>query len=216
MTTLLYTDQSLGYIAFKVANTALSLSGLLQPISHFITYSYRHNHKDLNSNNNPELHSPPKTEMNRQNIEISQQDKQNKKLHIIQINLNKSLLVHLDFTNGTLPRDWDIILVQEPYTNPFGTICTPNRFIAIYPESDLGTQEVIRSVIWVNTEISTNNWKALDIPGSKDLTGIQLNGDYRNIMIINIYNCGKNNNTIQKLDHFLDAHKGEINTGPAN
>ncbi|KAF9546882.1 hypothetical protein CPC08DRAFT_606238, partial [Agrocybe pediades] len=53
-----------------------------------------------------------------------------------------------------------------------------------------------RSAIWVNASISTNSWKALDIPGTSDITAIQLEGPDSGILtIFNIYNSCNHDKT---------------------
>ena len=55
------------------------------------------------------------------------------KLRILQINLNKSLTMHLELINNSLAAHWDVVLVQEPYMTFFSSIRTPNQFIAVTP-----------------------------------------------------------------------------------
>ena len=55
------------------------------------------------------------------------------KLRILQINLNKSLTMHLELINNSLAAHWDVVLVQEPYITFFSSIRTPNQFIAVTP-----------------------------------------------------------------------------------
>ena len=72
--------------------------------------------------------------------------------------------------------------------------------------------DTIRSLIWVNTKISTNNWKSLHIPDSPDLSAIQLNDNYGKLTIINIYNDGDHDNTLNKLNQYMETHRNTINT----
>ena len=96
------------------------------------------------------------------------------RLQILQINLNKSEKAHLDLINSALGKYWDVILIQEPYLTFLGHIQTPNGFVGIYPTDRLRNQEnIVRSVIWINSSLSTNSWKAISIPGNNDLTVVQ-------------------------------------------
>ena len=55
------------------------------------------------------------------------------RLHILQINLNKSEKVHLDLLNRPLGMQWDIVLLQEPHIMKFNMIRTPMHFHQVYP-----------------------------------------------------------------------------------
>ncbi|KAF9538325.1 hypothetical protein CPC08DRAFT_605110, partial [Agrocybe pediades] len=90
--------------------------------------------------------------------------------------------------NDKAAEEWDILAIQEPHTTYFKSIRTPNGFRQIYPDSAARQREKARSAIWVNTAISTNSWKALDIPGTSDITALQLEGDHGLLTIFNVYN----------------------------
>src|SRR5277367_625634 len=97
------------------------------------------------------------------------------RLRMIQINLNKSEKAHLDFINGALGKTWDIILIQEPYLTHLGHIRAPNGFTSVFPPDRLTNQEAtVRSVIWVSSGLSSNSWKAVNIPRNNDMTAIQI------------------------------------------
>ena len=48
--------------------------------------------------------------------EDSQNRSNNEKIQLLQLNLNKSERAHLDIINKNLSQDYDLILIQEPYT----------------------------------------------------------------------------------------------------
>ena len=83
---------------------------------------------------------------------------------------------------------WDPVLIQELHVTRFNVICTPMRFCQVYP-ADRGKQGVvIRSGIWVNTEIDTKSWKIIKVPNTNNITAIQMLGLYDKLTIFNIYN----------------------------
>ena len=112
----------------------------------------------------------------------------NAKIRLLQINLNKSEKAHLDIINEQLCQDYDIILIQEPYTTIFNAVRTPTNFRPVFPAHRLTSQDQICSVIWVSRKLDTNNWAALNIPGTNNITGIQLKSPFGTISIFNIYN----------------------------
>jgi len=94
---------------------------------------------------------------------------------MLQLNLNKLHKAHLDLINGPLGNNWDLILIQEPYITPLGHIRTPNGYTTISPQDRfLDNSDQPRSVTWVNSKLSTNNWKALNILGNNDITALQI------------------------------------------
>lgn len=138
---------------------------------------------------------------------------QNVKLRILQINLNKSEKAHLDIINEQVSKNYDIMLIQEPYTTLFNNIRTPSNFSAIYPSNRFTDTSRTRSVIWVNKHLETRNWREVDIQNTKDITAIQLNGEYGKITIFNIYNDCTHSRTEGVLRNFLNTHRGEITDG---
>ena len=135
-------------------------------------------------------------------------DKTNKatKLRILQINLNKSLTAHLEIINDKLSVHWDVVLVQEPYITFFRSIRTPNNFISVTPTSRPALDMTICSTIWVNSALSTNNWKILDIPDTNDMVAIELNSGYGRLTIFSINNAGENSNALTTLRSVEAAH----------
>ena len=98
----------------------------------------------------------------------------NDKLQLLQINFNKSEKAHLDIINERVSHNYDIILIQEPYTTTFNAIRMPTNFRPVFPAHRLASQDQIHSVIWVNRKLDMENWKALNIPDTNNITAIQL------------------------------------------
>ena len=127
------------------------------------------------------------------------QQNTNNRLRILQINLNKSEKAHLNIINEKVSKNYDLMLIQEPYTTTFNAIRTPTNFRPVFPAHRLQNQndEQIQSVIWVNKSLNTGNWISLDIPGTSDITAIQLKGPYGSLSIFNIYNdCTHSRNEV--------------------
>jgi ribonuclease HI len=128
----------------------------------------------------------------------------NDSIRILQINLNKSEKAHLDILNVKVSQLYDIMLIQEPYATAFQGIRTPTNFRPVFPSNRFQSEDSIRSVIWVNRKIDTKNWLILDIPGTSDITAIQLKGPYGTLSIFNIYNdCthSRNETTLRRYIH---------------
>jgi hypothetical protein len=126
--------------------------------------------------------------MSEQPPDHANQEDQTIKIRILQINLNKSEKAHLDIMNEKISNKYDIILIQEPHATGFDNIRTPTNFRPVFPVDRHINKKPTRSVIWVNKLLETKNWKAINIPNTKDITAIQLNGKYGKITIFNIYN----------------------------
>jgi len=130
------------------------------------------------------------------------------RLQILQLNLNKSQKAHLDLINGALQvgKWWDIILIQEPYITYLGHIQTPNCFVSISPQARLTKPEdTVRLVIWVNSGLSSNSWKVLNISGNNDLTVVQIKTGNTTILIINIYNDCTHSLTLTRLRRYMQT-----------
>jgi len=137
--------------------------------------------------------------MNDTTNEINEQENP-RHLRILQANLCHSDPAHLHLLNDRAADEWDILAIQEPHTTYYQSICTPNGFRQIYPDSQLRKREKARSAIWINSTISTNSWKAIEIPGSVDITAVQLEGDYGVLTIFNIYNSCNDDKAERALD----------------
>ena len=139
------------------------------------------------------------------------------RLWIIQININKSQKAHLDLINRALGKKWDIILIQEPYITFLSHIQTPNGFTSVFPQDCLARLDnIVRSVIWVNSELSSSSWKAMNIPGNNDMMAIQLKRGNRSVTIINIYNACTHSQTLTRLRQFMQEERVTIGEGDDN
>lgn len=136
-------------------------------------------------------------------------------LRILQINLNKSEKAQLELLNNDLHKHWDIVLLQEPYTNFYRNIATPKGFRHIYPSKkarkEVDTAVGCRSGIWVSTRLSTNSWYAVEVGGSPDITAIRYTSEgIGSITIFNIYNGCTNHASTEALQDFITDHEDEI------
>ena len=74
-------------------------------------------------------------------------------LRIWQQNLNKSDKAHYDLINSPVHKDWDLLLLQEPYIDSFGNMKAMSRWHTIYPSTHLSNDAITRSVILVNAAL---------------------------------------------------------------
>ena len=104
------------------------------------------------------------------------------------------------------------MLIQEPYTTVFNAIRTPTNFRLVFPVHRLQNQnnEQIWSVIWVNKNLNTGNWTALDIPGTNDITAVQLRGPYGSLSIFNIYNDCTHSRNETALKRYIQVNANTI------
>src|ERR1700678_2478766 len=134
----------------------------------------------------------------------------NARIRLLQINLNKSEKAHLDIINEQLSQEFYIILIQEPHTTVFNAIRKPANFRPVFPSHRFTSQDQIRSVIWVSKKMDTNSWVALDIPGTNNITGIQLRGTYSSLSIFNIYNDCAHSRNKTKLQNYIQNNSNLI------
>ena len=126
------------------------------------------------------------------------------RLQILQLTLNKSQKAHLNSINRPLGNNWDLMLIQEPYITPLGHIRTPNGFKLISPQDHfLNNSDQTRSVIWVNSKLSLNSWKVMNIAGTNDITVLQIKMPDGQLSIFNIYNDCTHSLMLAKLKQFI-------------
>ncbi|KAJ3557254.1 hypothetical protein NP233_g11792 [Leucocoprinus birnbaumii] len=142
---------------------------------------------------------------------MNNDQEQYRRLRILQINMNKSEAAHLDLINRNLADNWDIVCLQEPHITKYGNIRTPNKFRQVYPvDRHKEGAGRVRSAMWINEAIDTNNWEMVAIQGTNDITAVRLTGPYGKLAIFNVYNPCDNNTVQELLDRFLIRRRGEF------
>ncbi|KZV59410.1 hypothetical protein PENSPDRAFT_551512, partial [Peniophora sp. CONT] len=118
-------------------------------------------------------------------------------LRILQQNLNHSSMAQNALLHRDPHRDFDILLLQEPSINTLNgyTIANPNFAVAYPPDYDFDTKKPARAITLINKDINTNAYEILPFPG-RDVSAIQLKGEFGRITIFNIYNSCDNSDTI--------------------
>ncbi|KAF8835617.1 DNase I-like protein, partial [Paxillus ammoniavirescens] len=125
---------------------------------------------------------------------------------IWQQNLNTSRDAQTAFLNSLNPNDWDILVLQEPHINSVNNILSTWRYHAVYPTlRHLGPTQKSRAATLVSTSIDCNTWTQLPFP-SRDVITIQLTGSYGRCTILNIYNNGTTQTTLEALTTYLEAN----------
>ena len=127
---------------------------------------------------------------------------QPRQLHIWQQNLNGSLEGQLDLLQSLNPKLYDLAMLQEPHIDFLSRTCANSHWIPIYPLRHLDKPKATRSIILVNTKISTNVWTPIKFE-SPDVTSIQMHGDYGTLHIINIYNDCKHAESLKTLELYM-------------
>ncbi|EPQ55663.1 hypothetical protein GLOTRDRAFT_17648, partial [Gloeophyllum trabeum ATCC 11539] len=116
--------------------------------------------------------------------------------------LNKSMNANLDLINHPrLHLDWDLILIQEPYLDFLNNTRASHNWRVVYPTNHGSSPQHTRSVILVNSRLSTNDWRQLDFP-HPDVTVLHLSGAIGTLTIFNIYNADDNDDTLHLLARY--------------
>ena len=138
------------------------------------------------------------------------------KIRIWQQNTRKSLHNTNYILNEANPKNFDIILLQEPWINPLGKSQGSHNWRIVYPSTlHHNNHNPIRSVILINTNISTDMYTVLDILSS-DITVFCLKGDFGHCTIFNIYNDCSNNNIALALQTYLEINEHTMLPSPSN
>jgi len=129
-----------------------------------------------------------------------------KRLRIWQQNLNKSDKAQFDLINLPVHKDWDLLLLQEPYIYKLGNTKVTSKWHTIYPSSHLTNSSTNRSVILVNTALDTNTWAQVPFEGTNDVMALRLQMLKSQLMIFNVYNDCMHSNMLNLLHQYLDEY----------
>ena len=126
-------------------------------------------------------------------------------LQLWQQNVNKSLLSQQDLLISLKRNNYDICAIQEPYINQNGLARANYQWFTVYLSTHTTAPEATRSILLINTNLLTNNWKQIPIP-HPDIMAIKLTGTFGKIQIFYIYNNCDNNNTLKHVTTFMSAN----------
>lgn len=124
---------------------------------------------------------------------------QTRQLKIWQQNVNKSLTSQLDLLQSLGARDFDLAIIQEPYIDYLNLTRSNPYWSVIYPTKHHDKTGLTRSIILVNTRLTTNCWTQLPVD-STDITAIQIESEDITLRIFNIYNDGNHSHNLTTLD----------------
>jgi ribonuclease HI/exonuclease III len=124
-------------------------------------------------------------------------------LKIWQQNVNKSPACQHDLISNKalVIKDISIIALQEPAINFLNLTISAKDWTVIYPTTHSTSPDKTRTVLMVRAALVSDSWTQLDFP-SGDVTAMQLKGARGKLTILNIYNDGKDNATIQMLSKY--------------
>ena len=127
-------------------------------------------------------------------------------LSIWQQKVNRSPTCQHDLILSTAltRRGIDIVALQEPAIASSGTAIASGEWTSIYLTTHSKDLAKTRSVLLIRNSLLTKHWKQIDFP-SGDVTVIQLNGGQGTLMLFNIYNGSKSNETINLLKAFTHS-----------
>ena len=98
------------------------------------------------------------------------------KLRVWQQNLNKSRVAQEDLINSDVHKNYDAMLLQEPFIDAFGNTKSTRNWRVVYPLSWLLDPAPPRAVILVSATLDTNSWAQVHITGTWDLVAIRFTG----------------------------------------
>ncbi|TFK97208.1 hypothetical protein BDV98DRAFT_476123, partial [Pterulicium gracile] len=84
---------------------------------------------------------------------------------------------------------FDLVLIQEPYLDGYRNTTANSHWAVLYPYSrhKVEGSATVRSVILVNTRLSTNAWSQLPLPDSLDITALTLRCGLGDLTVLNAY-----------------------------
>ena len=138
-------------------------------------------------------------------------------INIWQQNVNRSSTCqHALISSAALARRGiDIVALQEPSINNFGTTVAAREWTPVYPSTHNAEPIKTRSLLLIRSNILTDNWKQIDFP-SGDVTIITIHGDWGDLTLYNIYNDCVTNTTIHQLEPFARSLAANQSRGNAD
>jgi dimeric dUTPase (all-alpha-NTP-PPase superfamily) len=95
-----------------------------------------------------------------------------KRLKIWQQNLNKSRIAQEDLINSEVYKNYDLLVLQEPYLDTYGNTKATKYWRVIYPTSQLTDKAIVQSIILVNSMLDTNHCTQMAISDSNNTIAI--------------------------------------------
>jgi len=111
--------------------------------------------------------------------------------------------------NNTKQEEWDIIVIQEPYINPYGNIYSNCHFHIIYPTTKTTSEDRYQTTTLISIFLDTNSWTQIAFSFS-NMVVVQITGPFGTCTLFNIYNSSDNNDTIIELDWFLNDNIRQV------
>ena len=115
----------------------------------------------------------------------------------------------LDLLDSLKWDDYIICIVQEPYINFNSNSWANWQWFTIYSNTHQEHPDSTRSIILINTNLSTDIWKQLNLQ-HLDITAVELCcRPFGTLCLINIYNDCKNNNALTHVSNFTHDHDNQ-------
>ncbi|KAF9051980.1 hypothetical protein BJ165DRAFT_1340555, partial [Panaeolus papilionaceus] len=114
---------------------------------------------------------------------------------IWQQNLNRSLYAQEDMLSRIDPKEYGMVLIQEPHIDFLGNTRANARWRVAYPSGHLDDPKKTRAVTLVSTSISSNQWTQ-DALNSPDVVAITVRLAHLQVRIYNVYNDCNNDHSL--------------------
>ncbi|KIK72772.1 hypothetical protein PAXRUDRAFT_179950 [Paxillus rubicundulus Ve08.2h10] len=85
-------------------------------------------------------------------------------LKIWQQNVNCSRLAQLELLDSPRATQWDIVALQEPYSNGLKNTTANSNFRTLYPTTCYTSNEKSHAITLISTSLETNSWTQILLP----------------------------------------------------
>ena len=138
------------------------------------------------------------------------------RLRIWQQNLNKSRVAQEDLINSEVYKQFDVLILQEPFIDSYSNIWATRDWRVVYPSSFLSHTHVVCSVILVRSTMDTNGWAQISAPSTGDMVAIQICVGSSKVTLFGLYIDGNHSDTLHLLDDYLRAHTATTTPRPSS
>ena len=111
-------------------------------------------------------------------------------------------------------KDYDLLILQEPYIDTYGNTKATQDWRAAYPTSFLSQSHPICSVMLIQSTLDTNYWMQLSIPGTGNIVAIQISTGISKVTFFGLYIDCLHSATLNLLNSSLATHRVTIGDGP--
>ncbi|KAF9035868.1 hypothetical protein BJ165DRAFT_1355313, partial [Panaeolus papilionaceus] len=114
---------------------------------------------------------------------------------IWQQNVNGSLYAQEDLLSRINPKEYNMVLLQEPHIDFLGNTRANGRWRVVYPTGHLDNPKATRAITLVSTGVNSDRWTQ-DTLESQDVVTVWVKLAHLKVRVYNVYNDCNHDNSL--------------------